>query len=168
MRSNGLEYPEPQPDSSLRRKLLGWLVGFINLGVIAGFIAPVLGFISSTANRRRREEEWIPILDVHELHPGETRLVIYQAVVQDGYMWANRRYSVYLYRRSDGTIVAFDPSCPHLGCRVEFKERKQRYVCPCHGGVFDVEGNLVSGPPPTGLSRLATRVDRGKIWIQRV
>lgn len=168
MRSNGLEYPEQQPGSPLRRRVLGWLVGLINLGVVAGFIAPVLGFISSPARRRREPGEWVPVLNAHELKHGETRAVMYSLMVKDGYMTAEHRYSVYLHHRSDGTILAFDPSCPHLGCRVEFKERKQRYVCPCHGGVFDTEGNLVSGPPPTGLTRLATRVDGGKIWIRRV
>ncbi|MGQ9737901.1 MAG: QcrA and Rieske domain-containing protein [Armatimonadota bacterium] len=88
--------------------------------------------------------------------------------MQDGYPITQRKYSVYLYRRSDGSVVAFDPSCPHLGCRVEFRARKQRYVCPCHGGVFDVDGNLVSGLPPTGLTKLPVRVDAGKIWIRRV
>lgn len=168
MSNNGFEHTDDQPNAVLRRKVLGWLVGVINLTVIGGIITPVLGFISSPANRRGQRGKWIPVLDEDQLRPGETLSVTYQATIQDGYAAAQRNYSVYLYRRSDGSVVAFDPSCPHLGCRVEFRARKQRYVCPCHGGVFDVHGNLVSGPPPTGLANLPVRVDAGKIWIRRV
>lgn len=168
MSSNGFEHTDGQPNAVLRRKVLGWLVGIINLTVIGGIITPVLVFISSPANRRGHGGKWMPVLNEEQLRPGETLPVTYEATIQDGYTTTQRKYSVYLYRRSDGSVVAFDPSCPHLGCRVEFRARKQRYVCPCHGGVFDVDGNLVSGPPPTGLTKLPVRVDAGKIWIRRV
>ncbi|MEJ5250765.1 MAG: Rieske (2Fe-2S) protein [Chthonomonadetes bacterium] len=168
MSNNGFEHNDDQPNAVLRRRVLGWLVGVINLAVLGGIVAPVLGFISSPANWRQRRKEWIPVLDESRLRPGETLSVNYQVPIQDGYTNAQRKYSVYLYRRLDGSVVAFDPSCPHLGCRVEFRERKQRYICPCHGGVFDADGNLVSGPPPTGLTKLPVRVDAGKIWIRRV
>ncbi len=167
MRDNGLDTMPEQPNAVLRRRILGWLVGVINLAVVGGIIAPVLAFISSPANQRRRQDEWVPILDERDLQRGETRPVTYEMTVQDGYTIAQRKYSVYVYRRMDGSVVAFDTSCPHLGCRVEFKPRKQRYVCPCHGGVFDAEGNLVSGPPPRGLTRLPVQIEGGKIWIRR-
>jgi Rieske Fe-S protein len=167
MKNNHLEQISQQTGSPTRRRVLGWLVGIINLGVIGGVIAPVLGFISSPARKRPGQREWIPVLDEQALAPGEVRSVTYRRMVKDGYMTAEHRYSVYLYRKTDGSVLAIDPTCPHLGCRVEYKARKSRYVCPCHGGVFDSDGNLVSGPPPTGLTRLPTRVAEGKIWIQR-
>jgi Rieske Fe-S protein len=34
-----------------------------------------------------------------------------------------------------------------------------RFRCPCHGGVFDAEGNVVEGPPPRPLDRVEVRVD---------
>ena len=81
-------------------------------------------------------------------------------------MEATRSYSIFLFRRGD-RVIAYDPSCPHLGCHVEFKPRKKRFVCPCHGGVFDQEGERVSGPPPRGLSKVAARVENGKVLVRK-
>lgn len=150
-----------------RRKVLGWAVGIINLGVFAAVIGPVLGFVTGPLRAKRREGQWIAVLPETDLADGQTKAVTYGVQVLDGYMTANRNYSAYLFRKGS-KVVAYDPSCPHLGCRVEFKERKKRYICPCHGGVFDEEGNVLSGPPPKGLSTLGTKIEGGKIWVYRV
>ena len=39
--------------------------------------------------------------------------------------------------------------CTHLGCIPAYKE--QQFICACHGGVFDISGNRVFGPPPKSL-----------------
>jgi Rieske Fe-S protein len=141
-------------------------VGVINAGVVGAIVAPTLGFIGSPLGERRKPATWIPVLDLEDLADGETRLVPYQLEVEDGYMEATRSYSIFLFRRGD-RVIAYDPSCPHLGCHVEFKPRKKRFVCPCHGGVFDQEGERVSGPPPRGLSKVAARVENGKVLVRK-
>jgi menaquinol-cytochrome c reductase iron-sulfur subunit len=146
---------------------MAWLVGIINAGVIGAVVAPTIGFAIGPLLEKKPRAQWLEILDEGELKNGETRSVVYEAEVQDGYMLSKQRGSVYLHR--DGTQVeAFDPTCPHLGCHVQWQPARNEYVCPCHGGVFDAEGNRVSGPPPRGLSRIATRVENGKIWIHKV
>lgn len=150
-----------------RRKLLGWLVGVINLGVASAIVGPTLGFIGAPLKRRKEAAVWVPVLRADELRDGETKYVTYQLDVVDGYMTTKRNYSVFLSRKGS-KVTAFDPSCPHLGCHVEYKARKRRYVCPCHGGVFDDEGNRISGPPPRGLRKIAARVEEGRIWVEKV
>lgn len=44
-------------------------------------------------------------------------------------------------------IEAFDTRCPHLGCKVHWEPDKDRFVCPCHNGVFDRRGVAIAGPP---------------------
>ena len=41
---------------------------------------------------------------------------------------------------------AFSSRCPHLGCQVHWEGDNQRFVCPCHGGIFDAAGQPVEGP----------------------
>lgn len=41
---------------------------------------------------------------------------------------------------------ALKPICTHLGCTVEWKADKNRFVCPCHGSQFDEIGRAVQGP----------------------
>ena len=46
----------------------------------------------------------------------------------------------------------------HLGCPVRFVEAAERFICPCHGGVYDFLGEVDGGPPVRPLDRFYTRV----------
>lgn len=52
------------------------------------------------------------------------------------------------------TYLGFSNRCPHLGCRVHFESQQQRFVCPCHQGIFDADGVAVSGPPAQAKQKL--------------
>ena len=54
--------------------------------------------------------------------------------------------------------VAISTRCAHLGCPVRYIQASQRFVCPCHGGVYDFEGKVAGGPPVRPLDRFYTRV----------
>ena len=44
----------------------------------------------------------------------------------------------------------------HLGCPVRFVEAAERFICPCHGGVYDFTGKVDGGPPVRPLDRFYT------------
>jgi len=44
-------------------------------------------------------------------------------------------------------FVALSSTCPHLGCKVHWEGEKNRFYCPCHGGVFTPSGKAIAGPP---------------------
>jgi menaquinol-cytochrome c reductase iron-sulfur subunit len=54
--------------------------------------------------------------------------------------------------------VAISSRCAHLGCPVRWVDAAERFICPCHGGVYDLLGRRVGGPPPRALDRFYTRV----------
>jgi menaquinol-cytochrome c reductase iron-sulfur subunit len=54
--------------------------------------------------------------------------------------------------------IAITSRCAHLGCPVRWVDAAERFVCPCHGGVYDLLGRRVSGPPVRPLDRFYTRV----------
>lgn len=62
---------------------------------------------------------------------------------------------------------AFSRVCTHLGCTVMWNEAERQFECPCHGGIFDEEGNVVAGPPPTPLTRLKAWVENGYVMVQK-
>lgn len=65
-------------------------------------------------------------------------------------------------------FIALSSVCPHLGCRVHWESHNQRFFCPCHNGVFDPEGQPVSGPPKAAgqeLSRYPLNVEGGLLYI---
>ena len=54
--------------------------------------------------------------------------------------------------------VALSDRCMHLGCPVRYVEAAQRFICPCHGGVYDFRGMVAGGPPVRPLDRFYTRL----------
>ena len=62
-------------------------------------------------------------------------------------------------------FVAISTRCMHLGCPVRFVAAAGRFICPCHGGVYDFEGKVDGGPPVRPLDRFYTRVRNGQLEI---
>jgi menaquinol-cytochrome c reductase iron-sulfur subunit len=61
--------------------------------------------------------------------------------------------------------VALSSRCMHLGCPVRYVESAERFICPCHGGVYDFRGMVVSGPPVRPLDRFYTRIHNGLVQV---
>jgi Rieske Fe-S protein len=61
--------------------------------------------------------------------------------------------------------IAITSRCAHLGCPVRWVDAAERFICPCHGGVYDLLGRRVSGPPVRPLDRFYTRVVDGLVQI---
>jgi Rieske Fe-S protein len=59
-------------------------------------------------------------------------------------------------------------SCAHLGCPVRWFPEKKLYLCPCHGGLYDINGGWVGGPPPRGMYRYidAEVRENGKLYVK--
>lgn len=69
--------------------------------------------------------------------------------------------------KKDGKYKAFSRVCTHLGCIVAWNEKEQTFECPCHGGIYDVEGKVLKGPPPEPLRRLTAWVENGLLMVQK-
>ncbi len=70
-----------------------------------------------------------------------------------------------LFKSEDGNLKAFSLVCSHLGCTVQWNSEKKAFTCPCHDGLFDAEGNVVSGPPPAPLERLRVELKGDKAVV---
>ncbi|HEX4563168.1 MAG TPA: Rieske (2Fe-2S) protein [Solirubrobacteraceae bacterium] len=55
-------------------------------------------------------------------------------------------------------FIAISSRCAHVGCPVRWVDAAERFICPCHGGVYDLLGRRVGGPPVRPLDRFYTRV----------
>ena len=70
-----------------------------------------------------------------------------------------------LVRRGREEVKAMSTVCTHLGCTVHWEEDKQVFYCPCHGGTFDKNGNVIAGPPPAPLPTYNTEIQGNNIFI---
>jgi Rieske Fe-S protein len=71
-------------------------------------------------------------------------------------------------RAGETRFHALAATCTHSEvCLVEWDPGRRQLVCPCHRGVFDVYGNVVSGPPPRPLPRREVVVREGGVYVKR-
>jgi menaquinol-cytochrome c reductase iron-sulfur subunit len=61
--------------------------------------------------------------------------------------------------------IAISTRCMHLGCPVRFVPASERFICPCHGGVYDFQGKRTGGPPVRPLDRFYTRIRNGQVEL---
>lgn len=73
--------------------------------------------------------------------------------------------SIYVLRKSESEFVVFSRACSDLGCPVVWDAGSEWFFCPCHGGVFDKEGERRAGPPKRGLYKYEFRIENGELEI---
>lgn len=84
--------------------------------------------------------------------------------------WKDGRLPTILETRSEGPLSEAETRelgrelntlsnhCAHLGCPVRWSPEEREILCPCHGGVYDINGNHTGGPPAHGLWRYVSRI----------
>jgi menaquinol-cytochrome c reductase iron-sulfur subunit len=65
---------------------------------------------------------------------------------------------VFLVRYRSGEIRVFSNICTHMQCPVRWEPAIGQFLCPCHGGLYDIFGNNVGGPPPKPLPQWVHRI----------
>ncbi len=53
-----------------------------------------------------------------------------------------------LVKGPGGQWKAFSAVCTHLSCTVRFQAESNQIWCPCHNGLFDLNGRNIPGTPP--------------------
>ena len=72
-----------------------------------------------------------------------------------------------LIRKPDGELQAFSAVCTHLECTVQYKTDTSQLWCACHNGLYDLSGNVISGPPPRPLERLVVNQRGEDVVVSR-
>lgn len=72
-------------------------------------------------------------------------------------------------QEAQDAVNVLSNSCAHLGCPVRWiiREGEGELLCPCHGGIYNINGEYVAGPPPRDLYRYTHEVrEDGKIYVR--
>jgi Rieske Fe-S protein len=74
---------------------------------------------------------------------------------------------VILVRAETGDLRAFDATCTHLDCTVQFRKDAGIIWCACHNGSYDLNGRNIGGPPPRPLDEYRVIVQGDDVFISK-
>lgn len=134
--------------------------------VIGATLAFVVGGAVVAPSFVRRPSTWLAAADAGNLKDDTPYPAALRVTRSDGATGIVERRMIYLVRSGDGSIRALDSTCTHLGCRTRFNPDTRLIECPCHGGIYDSRGHVVSGPPPSSLRTLPARIDNDQIFVE--
>jgi len=141
----------------------------------AAVLLPVLGFAAGSAIFERAPVIWNAVGKPEDFPDDDyvpRVITTTQGIGEVG------KTTVYVRRRNpefdnegpappetDAPVVAISSRCMHLGCPVRWTSAAQRFICPCHGGVYDFRGKVSGGPPVRPLDHFYTRLRNGQVEI---
>lgn len=97
---------------------------------------------------------------------GSTNMVVFTNTDPKPYGGVVQKTAAWLRREKEDHFIAFSANCTHLGCPVRWEEEAHLFMCPCHGGVYNEEGDVAAGPPPQPLRRYEVRIRAGKVEVK--
>ena len=156
---------QPTATSLGRRTFLVRAIAAIH-ATMAATVAFLLGATILAPSFTRRDEAWLHAAALDALPENQPVPVTLRVTRSDGYSQVVDRTVVYLVRTGEDDVRALQSTCTHLGCRTSYDRKTKRILCPCHGGVFDLNGAVLEGPPPAPLPTLSTRVQDGQVLVQ--
>lgn len=138
------------------------------VALIGGALGALLGAFALRPVAAASSARWIRAGTAADLPAGVPVPRVLSVARTDGWYRERARQTVFLVRDRGGQVKAFSATCTHLGCQVRWDGESKKFQCPCHGGVYDADGQVVEGPPPRALDRLETRVDGADAVLVRL
>ena len=141
-----------EPKSRSRRDVVSLAVGGSAVAFAAAMAYPAARFIEP---RPRPAAGPTSIGKADEYSPGSAKTVLVD------------ERPVLVLRGADGQFKAFSAICTHLQCVVGYSAERNQIECPCHRGVYSVEGQNTGGPPPRPLEELEIIVSDGQVIVSK-
>jgi len=79
------------------------------------------------------------------------------------YPFSSERF--YLSRLQDGGFLAISTKCTHLGCTVQFQNKENKFMCPCHASAFNKYGEVLAPPATRALDLFPITISKGKLLV---
>jgi Rieske Fe-S protein len=140
------------------------------LGTIMGAVIglPAIDYLIDPALKAPKTDAWIPLGKLEKFEIGKPALVTFTRSKVNGWEKTANSYGMFVLKKSDTDVLVLSNICTHLSCRVNWKEDRQEYVCPCHDAQFGINGEVLSGPPPRPLDSFSgdqVKVEDGTLFI---
>ncbi|NWG12185.1 MAG: ubiquinol-cytochrome c reductase iron-sulfur subunit [Acidobacteria bacterium] len=137
-----------------RRSFLNYMLGTGALATLGAIFYPMFRFmipprvVESAASS-------VVAARVSEIRPNEGR--IFKFGSRPGL----------LIQTAPGEYRAFNATCTHLDCTVQYLAEERLIWCACHNGRYDLTGKNISGPPPRPLEEFTVNVRGDEVVVSR-
>jgi menaquinol-cytochrome c reductase iron-sulfur subunit len=178
MASSSPESPPASPAAESHGTTAAPRRGFLSfLAVIAGGISGLVPVVAGSAvfldpilrKPAGAKSGMIKAVNVSELPTDGTpvRVTLRSDVVDAWTLYRDRVIgSVYLRLMPNGQVLAFNDTCTHLGCKVDYQAAEHRFFCPCHQSAFELDGKRKNQTPPRDLDNLEAEIKDGEVWVK--
>ena len=149
-----MNHQELDPVDRSKRNFLGILLGGSLIAWLGAVLFPIFSFLKPP----RQAEVEVKSVNVGKLAD----------IQKDSGMiirFGNR--PVILVRTPEGELRAFDATCTHLDCTVQYKKDMGVIWCACHNGKYDLTGRNISGPPPRPLEPYRVVVQGDEVFVAK-
>lgn len=137
-----------------RRGLVRWLLGGGFVISVTSFLYPVIRFLNPPPVSEAAVNE-VVAGKVQDFKPNTGKIVKFGSS------------PVLLVRVSQTDWRAFSAVCTHLSCIVQYQPEQTRIWCACHNGIYNLQGKVISGPPPRPLQPYSVHIREDDVVISR-
>jgi menaquinol-cytochrome c reductase iron-sulfur subunit len=139
-----------------RRRFLVHLTN-TGAGVITLMLSiPAIGFLVSPLFQKRRPS-WVRVGEIDTVPVGLPTPFTVAMPIGEGPPTPPVERIVYVVKTADNRLFALSNTCTHMQCNAHWDTGLGQFLCPCHGGLYDLTGQNIGGPPPSPLPQ----------WIHR-
>lgn len=148
-----------------RRRFLSGIIGVVASAVATLTSLPAIAYLVSPGLKQPNQAKWLTLGPVAGLTPGKPAGFPISRKIRDGWTESTHTEVAYAVTHDGQNVKVFSNVCTHLGCRVSWHEERGIFICPCHDGLFSVDGKVLGGPPPRPLDQFQTKIENGQIQI---
>ena len=152
-------------DATGRRTFLAQVIGACAAFLAAALGIPAIGAAVAPA-LKAEAPTWYPLGAPESFQQGTPTSVAITVPQTDGWIQTTEVKSVWVTRDASDQFTVFNGRCTHLGCAYSWQAPENEFTCPCHAGVYALDGHVLAGPPPRGLDTLPVRVEDGQVQAQ--
>ena len=137
-----------------RRQFGNLFLGGSFLATLAAFLFPVIRYVLPPQQAEAGQKR-VAAGKVKDLSPNSGKIFKFGST------------PAMLIDTAEGQFLAFSAVCTHLNCTVQYQEARREIWCACHNGTYDLEGRVVSGPPPKPLEEMAVKIRGDEVVISK-
>jgi len=137
-----------------RKVFLNYIIGISSVALFSSIALPVLIYITPPKGDDIDISK-VTAAKVGDLLPNSAKI----------FRFGNK--PAILINTAKGILKAFTAVCTHLNCTVQYSPEAGHIWCACHNGRFDLNGKVISGPPPRPLEEYNVNVAGEDIIVSK-